>query len=174
MAYSDTANGVFTLAVSGTWTRKNGLYVLCRTFHFAPQQGQGQGPEQGQGRMGYVAIFQVLKLFQVVGFNDISMAFRCPVLAPDTASKITLLWLVYIGGDTPGDIQCEYTINGTGTRTRTGTGNIRAFTLQIMWELKRDWELSEWILTQTAHVGWTLSSSPEVINFPGKRLLRRR
>ena len=58
--------------------------VLRRTFHTAPEQEQG--PEQGQGRMGYVPIFQVLKLFQVVCFNDISMAFRCPVLAPDTAS----------------------------------------------------------------------------------------
>ena len=52
--------------------------ILRRTFHIAP--------EQGQGRMGYVPIFQVLKLFQVVCFNDISMAFRCSVLAPDTAS----------------------------------------------------------------------------------------
>ena len=50
----------------------------------APEQGQG--PEHGQGRMGYVPIFQVLKLFQVVCFNGISMAFRCSVLAPDTAS----------------------------------------------------------------------------------------
>ena len=55
-----------------------------RTFHTAPEQEQGS--EQGQGRMGYEPIFQVLKLFQVVCFNDISMAFRCPVLAPDTAS----------------------------------------------------------------------------------------
>ena len=36
--------------------------------------------------MVYVPIFQVLKLFQVVCFNEISMAFRCPVLVPDTAS----------------------------------------------------------------------------------------
>ena len=36
--------------------------------------------------MGYVPIFEVLKLFQVVCFNDMSMAFRCPVLAPNTAS----------------------------------------------------------------------------------------
>ena len=35
-----------------------GCMALCRTFHTAP--------EQGQGRMGYVPIFQVLKLFQVV------------------------------------------------------------------------------------------------------------
>ena len=55
-----------------------GCMVLRRTFHTAP--------EQGQGRMGYVPIFQVLKLLQVVCFNDISMAFRFPVLAPDTAS----------------------------------------------------------------------------------------
>ena len=35
--------------------------------------------------MGYVPIFQVLKLVQLVCFNDISMAFRCPGV-PDTAS----------------------------------------------------------------------------------------
>ena len=57
-----------------------GCMVLRRTFHIAPEQ------KQGQGRMGYVPIFQVLKLFQVVCFNWISMAFRCPVLAPDIAS----------------------------------------------------------------------------------------
>ena len=58
--------------------------MVLRTFHTAPEQEQG--PEQGQERMLYVPIFQVLKLFQLVCFNDISMAFRCPVLAPDTAS----------------------------------------------------------------------------------------
>ena len=52
--------------------------VLRRTFHTAH--------EQGHGRMGYVPIFQVLKLFQVVFLNDISMAFRCPVLTPEPAS----------------------------------------------------------------------------------------
>ena len=46
----------------------------------------GTGTWAGIGRMGYVPIFQILKLFPVVCFNDISMAFRCPVLAPDTAS----------------------------------------------------------------------------------------
>ena len=61
-----------------------GCMVIARTFHTAPEQEQG--PEQGKGRMGYVPIFKVLKQFQVVCFNDISMAFRCPVLAPDTAS----------------------------------------------------------------------------------------
>ena len=55
-----------------------GCMVLCRTFHTTP--------EQGQGRMGYLPIFQVLKLFQAVCFNCISMALRCPVLVPDTAS----------------------------------------------------------------------------------------
>ena len=61
-----------------------GFMVIRRTFHTAPEQEQG--PEQGQGRMGYVPIFQVLKLSWVVCFNDFSMAFRGPVLAPDTAS----------------------------------------------------------------------------------------
>ena len=32
------------------------------------------------------AIFQILKQFQVVCFNYISMAFKCPVLVADTAS----------------------------------------------------------------------------------------
>ena len=55
-----------------------GCMVLRRTFHTAPELEQG--PEHG--RMGCVLIFQVLKLFWVVCFNDISIAFRCPVLAP--------------------------------------------------------------------------------------------
>ena len=55
-----------------------GCMVLCRTFHTAP--------EQGQERSGYVPIFQDLKLFQVVCFNCILMAFTCPVLASDTSS----------------------------------------------------------------------------------------
>ena len=55
-----------------------GCMVLRRTFHTAP--------EQGPGRMGYGHIFQVLKLFQVVFFNDIAMAFGCPVPVPDTAN----------------------------------------------------------------------------------------
>ena len=58
--------------------------VLCRTFHTALEQDQE--PEQGQGIKGYVPIFQALKLFQMVCFNDISMAFRSPVLAPDMAT----------------------------------------------------------------------------------------
>ena len=58
-----------------------GCKVLCKNFHTAP--------EQGQWRMDYVPIFQVLKLFQVVCFNCISMGFRCLVLVPDTASVIT-------------------------------------------------------------------------------------
>ena len=41
--------------------------VLKRTFHTAPEQEHG--PKQRQGRIGYVPIFQVLKLFQVVCFN---------------------------------------------------------------------------------------------------------
>ena len=61
-----------------------GGIALCRTIHTAPEQGQG--PKQEQRRKGYVPIFQVLRLFQAVCFNDISMAFRCPVLVPDTAS----------------------------------------------------------------------------------------
>ena len=69
---------------AGPESGRMGCMILRRTFHIAPEQGQE--PEQGQGRMGYVPIFQVLKLFQVVCFNDISMAFRCSVLAPDTTS----------------------------------------------------------------------------------------
>ena len=55
-----------------------GCMVLSRTYHTTP--------EQAQERMGYVPIFQVMKLFHVVCFNCISMTFRCPVLFPDTAS----------------------------------------------------------------------------------------
>ena len=68
----------------GPGAGRMGCMVLRGIFYTAPEQEQG--PEQGQERMGYIPIFQVLKLFQVVCFNDISMAFRCPVLAPDTAS----------------------------------------------------------------------------------------
>ena len=52
-------HGVFTLAVSetGTVSGRMGCMILRRTFHIAP--------EQGQGRMAYIPIFQVLKLFQV-------------------------------------------------------------------------------------------------------------
>ena len=55
-----------------------GCMVLRRTFHTVP--------EQGQGRKGYVPIFQGTELFQVMCFNDISITFRCLVLVPDTAS----------------------------------------------------------------------------------------
>ena len=67
---------------AGPESGRMGCMILRRTFHTAPEQGQ----EPEQGRMGYVPIFQVLELFQVVCFNDISMAFRCSVLAPDTAN----------------------------------------------------------------------------------------
>ena len=40
------------------------VWFLRRNCHTAPEEGQG--PEQGQGRMGYVPIFQVLKLFRCV------------------------------------------------------------------------------------------------------------
>ena len=86
-----------------------GCMILRRTFHTAPEQEQG--PEQGQGRMGYVPTFQVLKLFQVVCFNDISMAFRCPILAPKHSQ---CEWFLHNIGPRsclgPGDSQCEYTI----------------------------------------------------------------
>ena len=72
---------------------------MILTFHTAPEQEWGL--EQGQGRMGGVPIYQVLKLFQVVCFNCISMASRCPVLVPDTASPSRR------------DSQCEYTISVT-------------------------------------------------------------
>ena len=62
-----------------------GCMVLGRTFHTAPEQEQGPNTDREEWVM-YVPIFQVLKLFQVMCFNCISMAFRCPVLAPDTAS----------------------------------------------------------------------------------------
>ena len=62
----------------GPESGRMGCMVLSGTFHTAPEQEQG--PEQGHERMCYVHIFQVVKLFRVVCFNDISVAFRCPVL----------------------------------------------------------------------------------------------
>ena len=50
-----------------------GCMVLRRTFHTASEQKQGL--KQGQGRMGYVPTFQVLKLFQwcvSIGFQWLS------------------------------------------------------------------------------------------------------
>ena len=38
-----------------------GCMALRRTSHTAPEQEQG--PEHGQGRMGYIPIFQVLEQF---------------------------------------------------------------------------------------------------------------
>ena len=69
---------------------QRGCMVLFRTFHTAPEQGQG--PEQGQERMDYVLIFQVLV---VVCFNCMSMAFRFPVLVPGTAN-VNGFWTILI------------------------------------------------------------------------------
>ena len=84
----------------GPRLRKIACMVLSRAIHTAP--------EQGQGRIGYVPIFQVLKLFQVVWyFNGFQVASRdpihsqcerfphnvpdpVPILVPDTASVVTL------------------------------------------------------------------------------------
>ena len=58
--------------------------------------------------MGYVPIFQVLKLFQAVCFNDIS-SFQVPSPGPRHSQ---CEWFLHnIGpGPSPGDSQCEYTI----------------------------------------------------------------
>ena len=58
--------------------------ILRRTFHTAPEERSG--PEQGQGRMGCIPSFWVLKLFQVACFNIFSMLFRCPALVPVSVS----------------------------------------------------------------------------------------
>ena len=55
-------------------------------------------PEQGHGRNRLHTHFQVLKLFKVVVVYDISMAFRCPVLVPDS--------------------QCERCLHNIGPSTR--------------------------------------------------------
>ena len=52
--------------------------LVYKTFHTAPDEGQG--PEPWQRRIGCGPIFQVLKLFQVVCFNCISMDIGSPVL----------------------------------------------------------------------------------------------
>ena len=81
-----------------------GCIGLCRNFHTAPEKGQG--PEQEQERMGYIPIFQVPKLFPVVCFNDISMAFRCP------RQSQCEQFLHNIGpGPGTGHRQCDYTIS---------------------------------------------------------------
>ena len=58
----DLFYGVFTWLSPGQGPEpepgRMGCMVLRRTFHTTP--------EQGQGRMGYVPIFQILKLFHVV------------------------------------------------------------------------------------------------------------
>ena len=46
----------------------------------------GTGTWIGTGKNGYVPIFHILKLFPLVCFNWISVAFKCPVLAPYTTS----------------------------------------------------------------------------------------
>ena len=114
-----------------TWTRKNGFYGFKKNLSHCTWTGKGT--EQGQGRMAYVPIFQVLKLFQVMCFNCISMAFRCPVLAPDTASvnafcilsvpvpvPETVMWIYHVG-HRDGDITCNGLLKYIHCRTRTRT-----------------------------------------------------
>ena len=75
--------GLCTLAVSGTGQAlglgQMGCMVLCWTF-------TSRCTWTGTGKNRLCAHFQVLKPFQVVCFNYISIAVRCPVLVPDTAS----------------------------------------------------------------------------------------
>ena len=66
-ANTGTGTGTGTKA----WTRKNELYVFKKNFSYCTLN---------------VPVFQVLKLFQVVCFNYISMVFRCQVMAPDAKS----------------------------------------------------------------------------------------
>ena len=58
----------------GKGTRGMGCMVLCRTFHTAPYQGQE--PEQGQVKMGYVAILPPAN--EVWGKLMFSHVFVCP------------------------------------------------------------------------------------------------
>ena len=79
--------------------------------------------------------FQVLKLFQVVCFNCISMTFRCPVLAPDIASVNgfcilsvpvpvpileTVMW-IYHDGHREGNVTCNGLLKYLHCRTRIWT-----------------------------------------------------
>ena len=84
--------GVFALMVYShslfpgpeeAWPRKNGLYGFRKNLSHCTKQARDLA---GTGNNGLCIHFQVLKLFQMVYFNYISMAFRCPVLAPYTAS----------------------------------------------------------------------------------------
>ena len=74
---------------------RTGCMVLRTATEQEPEQGHGRG------RMGYVPIFQVLKLFQVVCFNCISMVFRCPACVNG--------FCIVCFSPGPRDSQCEYT-----------------------------------------------------------------
>ena len=95
--------------------------MVLRTFHIAPEQGQG--PVQGQGRMGYVPIFQVLKLLQVVCFNDISMVSGVQSW-PQTQPVRLHHYGLFTLAETDSETSSVNTPNGTGSGTRTGTRNI--------------------------------------------------
>ena len=76
--------------------------------------------------MGYVPSFQVLKLFRVVHFKEISMAFRCPVLAPDTASVngfCIILVLVPVPAPVPETASVNTPLVGHQPR-KVGTGGL--------------------------------------------------
>ena len=76
--------------------------------------------------MGYVPSFQVLKLFRVVHFKKISMAFRCPVLAPDTASVngfCIILVLVPVPAPVPETASVNTPLVGHQPR-KVGTGGL--------------------------------------------------
>ena len=47
-----------------------GYYIICRTVHTTPEQGQGQGPENLS--MGFQSIFQDLEYFPVYFVMDFS------------------------------------------------------------------------------------------------------
>ena len=78
-----------------------GCLVLCRTFHIVP--------EQGQGRMGYVPIIHVLKLFQVVRFKSYFNGFQ--VLSPGpTHCHLTFIRSVSTVRNTSNQIDLQWNL----------------------------------------------------------------
>ena len=110
LAWSRTGTGIMQNLSHCTWTGKNGLcMVLIRTFHTAPEQGQGRtlvfitGNIFRTWKIGTRPILQVLKMFLV--FFPVPVQVQCerfllkphnpfflvPVPVPDQASVNTPL-----------------------------------------------------------------------------------
>ena len=77
-------------------------FKLCRTFYNAPE---GQTPEQGQGRIGYVCIFQAL-----ISSGGVLIYFNSFQVSSSGPRHIQCEWFLYTGSSPtpgPGHNQCE-------------------------------------------------------------------